>query len=54
MSLHDDHMLKKLCLEAGSSYTVKDGTPLEYLNFASKDLEKRLREKIVSQARKEK
>ena len=42
MSLSDDHKLKRLCLETGCDYREKEGTPLEYLNFVSKDLKEKL------------
>ena len=48
MSLPDDHMLKKLSLEAGYEYSLKKGTPLGYLNFISKDIESRLKEEKLS------
>ena len=44
MSLSGDHKLRRLCLEAGCDYRAKEGTPLEYLNFVSKDLKEQLNE----------
>ena len=47
MSLSDNHNLKKMIMH-GSSYNGKEGTPLGYLNFVSKDISSRLESENLS------
>ena len=48
MSLPEEHALKKLARKAGYEYNVKEGTPLGYLNFVSKEIESKLKEEKLT------